>query len=96
MLNERTGRTELVMPAGSLGKLRCALLYGADAVYAGTPDLSLRSKSDFSLDDLAEGARLAHSLGKRLYLTLNLFATTRTSSGFRSCSTAFDRSHPMA
>src|SRR5687768_10936070 len=74
MLNERTGRTELVMPAGSLGKLRCALLYGADAVYAGTPDLSLRSKSDFSLDDLAEGARLAHSLGKRLYLTLNLFA----------------------
>jgi putative protease len=74
MLNERTGRTELVMPAGSLGKLRCALLYGADAVYAGTPDLSLRSKSDFSLDDLAEGARFAHSLGKRLYLTLNLFA----------------------
>lgn len=74
MLNERTGRTELVMPAGSLGKLRCALLYGADAVYAGTPDLSLRSKSDFSLEDLAEGASLAHALGKRLYLTLNLFA----------------------
>lgn len=66
--------SELVMPAGSLGKLKCALLYGADAVYAGTPDLSLRSKSDFSLEDLAEGARFAHSLGKRLYLTLNLFA----------------------
>lgn len=74
MLNARTRRSELVMPAGSLGKLACALLYGADAVYAGTPDLSLRSKSDFSLEDLAAGAALAHSLGKRLYLTLNLFA----------------------
>ncbi|HEU5075038.1 MAG TPA: U32 family peptidase [Polyangiaceae bacterium] len=74
MPNRRSGRTELVMPAGSLGKLKCALLYGADAVYAGTPELSLRSKSDFSLEDLAEGARFAHALGKRLYLTLNLFA----------------------
>lgn len=73
-LNARPRRTELVMPAGSLGKLKCALLYGADAVYAGTPDLSLRSKSDFSLEDLAEGASFAHALGKRLYLTLNLFA----------------------
>ncbi len=62
------------MPAGSLSKLRTALLYGADAVYAGTPDLSLRSKSEFSLSDLALGSELVRAQGKRLYLTLNLFA----------------------
>ena len=47
-------RAELLMPAGSLVKLKTAVLYGADAVYAGTPDLSLRTQSDFSLDDLLE------------------------------------------
>ena len=62
------------MPAGSLSKLRSALLYGADAVYAGTPDLSLRSKSQMSLSDLADGSALVRAQGKRLYLTLNLFA----------------------
>ncbi len=70
----RVPRAELLMPAGSLSKLRTALLYGADAVYAGTPELSLRSKSTFSLAELVEGARLVRALGKRLYLTLNLFA----------------------
>ena len=38
------GRSELLMPAGSLEKLKAAILYGADAVYMGTPDLSLRVK----------------------------------------------------
>jgi putative protease len=65
------------MPAGSLSRLETALLYGADAVYAGTPDLSLRSQSSFSLEELAEGVRLTHALGKRIYLTLNLFAHNR-------------------
>jgi|GEM_PF-3875309 len=40
------------MPAGSLEKLKVAALYGADAVYLGTPDMSLRTKSDFSLEDV--------------------------------------------
>src|SRR5690606_31819716 len=73
----RSARAELVMPAGSLSKLRSALLYGADAVYAGTPELSLRSKSSFSLSELYEGAELVRAQGKRLYLTLNLFAHNR-------------------
>jgi len=62
------------MPAGSLEKLKVAVLYGADAVYLGTPDLSLRTKSDFSLEDVIEGVAFAHQNGVRVYLTLNLFA----------------------
>lgn len=69
--------SELLMPAGSLRRLRTALLYGADAVYAGTPDLSLRTQSSFSLDELREGIALTHRLGKKIYLTLNLFAHNR-------------------
>lgn len=67
-------RAELLIPAGDLTRLKTAILYGADAVYAGTPDMSLRTKSGFSLESLAEGVRFAHLHQKRVYLTLNLFA----------------------
>jgi len=70
-------RSELLMPAGSLAKLKTAILYGADAVYAGTPDLSLRTQSEFSLEELLEGVRFVHAHGKRIYLTLNLFTHNR-------------------
>jgi U32 family peptidase len=73
----RAARSELLMPAGTLSRLKTALLYGADAVYAGTPDLSLRTQADFPLEDLAEGIRFTHALGKKIYLTLNLFAHNR-------------------
>lgn len=66
-------RSELLMPAGSLERLKVAVLYGADAVYMGTPDMSLRTKSQLSLDDVKEGIRFAHEHGVRVYLTLNLF-----------------------
>ena len=62
------------MPAGNLAKLRAAVLYGADAVYMGTPDMSLRTKSGFSLEDVVEGVAYAHERGVRVYLTLNLFS----------------------
>ena len=67
-------RSELLMPAGSLRKLKMAVLYGADAVYLGTPDLSLRTKSEFSLEEVIEGVQFCHAHGKRAYLTLNLFS----------------------
>ncbi len=67
-------RSELLMPAGSLEKLKIAVLYGADAVYMGTPDLSLRVTSQMSLADVVEGVAFAHAYGKRAYLTLNLFS----------------------
>ncbi len=67
-------RSELLMPAGNLRKLKLAILYGADAVYLGTPDMSLRTKSEFSLEEVIEGVEFCHSHGRRAYLTLNLFS----------------------
>ncbi|MBO9509156.1 U32 family peptidase [Thalassospira sp. A3_1] len=73
-MSNQSRRSELLMPAGSLEKLKVAVLYGADAVYMGTPDLSLRVKSQMSLDDVVEGIEFAHEHGVRVYLTLNLFS----------------------
>ncbi len=67
-------KSELLMPAGSLEKLKIAVLYGADAVYMGTPDMSLRAKSQMSLEQVVEGVAFCHAHGKRAYLTLNLFS----------------------
>ena len=54
-------RTELLIPAGSLAKLKLAIAYGADAIYMGTPDLSLRSKADFTIDEVIEGIEYAQA-----------------------------------
>jgi putative protease len=67
-------RAELLAPAGSPEKLKAAIDYGADAVYLGTPDLSLRSRSEFTLEEVAEGIVYAHARGRKVYLTLNLFS----------------------
>lgn len=69
--------SELLMPAGSLEKLKVAILYGADAIYMGTPDLSLRTRSNFTLEQVLEGVAFARAHGKRAYLTLNLFSHNR-------------------
>ncbi len=67
-------KPELLLPAGSLDRLKTAIMYGADAVYCGTPDMSLRTKSSFTLEDLVEGIEYAHSKNAKVYLTLNLFS----------------------
>jgi putative protease len=55
--------------------MRYALEYGADAVYCGVPDFSLRARiNEFTSDDLKEGAAFAHKLGKKFYVTLNIYA----------------------
>lgn len=59
-------KAELLLPAGSLVKLKTAILYGADAVYAGTPDMCLRAQSKMTLEDLEEGIRFVHQNGKNL------------------------------
>lgn len=65
---------ELLAPAGSLKKLKTALDYGADAVYAGGKDFSLRAYADnFTLDELREGVEYAHARGKKVYVTVNIF-----------------------
>ena len=70
-------KAELLLPAGSLVKLKTAVLYGADAVYAGTPDMSLRTQSKFTMEDIQEGIKFVHEHGKKIYLTLNLFMHNR-------------------
>ena len=70
-------KAELLLPAGSLVKLKTAILYGADAVYAGTPDMCLRAQSKFSFNELKEGIDFVHNHGKKIYLTLNLFMHNR-------------------
>ena len=69
---------ELLIPAGNLEKLRTALLYGADAVYAGVAGLSLRaSAAEFDAADLATGVAEAHAGGAKVYAALNIFAKDR-------------------
>ncbi len=68
---------ELLMPAGNLEKLEYAVRYGADAVYLGVVDFSLRAMRKGSLitmDNLKEAVDLAHSLGAKAYVTINIFA----------------------
>lgn len=67
-------KIELLAPAGSLEKAKVAFLYGADAVYAGTAKLSLRSRAEMDSDDLEETIKYAHSLGKKVYVAMNIYA----------------------
>jgi len=64
---------ELLAPAGDLEKLKIAYLYGADAVFIGGQEYSLRARaSNFSLSEIKEAADFAHQLGKKLYVTANI------------------------
>ena len=67
-------KPELLAPAGSLDRLKTAILYGADAVYCGTPSMSLRAKSKFTLDEVKESVEFVRSKNKKIYLTINLLA----------------------
>ena len=64
---------ELLAPAGDLEKLKFALHYGADAVYVGGQNFSLRANAkNFSLQDLEEALLFAHERGKKFYGTVNI------------------------
>lgn len=68
---------ELLMPAGNIEKLEYAIRYGADAVYLGVVDFSLRAMRKgelITLDNIKEAIAKAHELGAKAYLTLNIFA----------------------
>jgi len=68
-------KPELLAPAGDLEKLRFALLYGADAVYIGGQEFSLRAgANNFSSEEICEGVRFAHGLNKKIYLAVNIYA----------------------
>ena len=64
---------ELLLPAGTLDKMRTAFAFGADAVYAGQPRYSLRARNnEFKLEELQIGIQEAHALGKKLFVASNL------------------------
>ena len=70
-------KPELLMPAGNVEKLDYAINYGADAVYLGMVDFSLRSMRKGEIitrENLKKAVELAHSYGKKVYLTLNIYA----------------------
>lgn len=64
---------ELLAPAGNLDKLKAAITYGADAVYIGGEEFSLRQAADnFTVDEMKQGIEFAKNRGKKVYLTANI------------------------
>lgn len=65
---------ELLAPAGTLDAFKTAILYGADAIYAGLPGFSMRARAKITTEEVKQGIDLAHGAGKKVYLAFNLFA----------------------
>ncbi len=64
---------ELLAPAGNLEKLKIAIIYGADAVFIGGQQFSLRARaSNFRLEDIREATKFAHERNKKIYVTTNI------------------------
>ena len=71
---KQKAKPELLAPAGSFEKAKTAFLYGADAIYCGTGSLSLRSRAEVDNDELAKTIEYAHSIGKKVYAAINIYA----------------------
>lgn len=67
-------KPELLAPAGSYEKTKTAFTYGADAIYVGTSNLSLRTRVDMNDNELAKIVEYAHSINKKVYVALNVYA----------------------
>ncbi len=66
-------KPEILAPAGSLAKLKYAIMYGADAVYIGGEAFSLRvAAKNFTIDEIKEGIAFAHDRGAKVYITANI------------------------
>lgn len=90
---------ELLMPAGNLEKLEYAIRYGANAVYLGVVDFSLRAMRKgelITLENLKEAVNLAHSLGAKAYVTLNIFAFNNDIKQLEKCIDVFKDAAPDA
>lgn len=74
-IKTKATKLELLAPAGNINKLKTAIAYGADAIYLGIPDFSLRVRiNNFNLKQIAEAAQYARSHKKKFYITINIFA----------------------
>ena len=68
-------KLELLAPAGNFSKLKTAVYYGADAVYIGGKNFSLRAFSDnFTDEEIVEAVKFAHGKNVKIYVTVNIFA----------------------
>ena len=66
-------KIELLAPSGDLERLKIAFMYGADAVYIGGQNYSLRANAlNFSIEDIKEAVEYAHKLNKKVYVTVNI------------------------
>ena len=66
-------KLELLAPSGDLERLKIACLYGADAIYIGGQNYSLRANAlNFSIDDISDAVKFAHALNKKVYVTVNI------------------------
>ncbi len=75
---------ELLAPAGNLEKLKIAVLYGADAVFIGGKEFSLRSRaSNFTLEDIKEGCDFAHKYNAKVHVTTNILPHNNNLDGLK-------------
>lgn len=71
-------KPELLAPAGTMEKLKCAVHYGADAVYMGGPDFGLRNMAgNFTIEEMPAALSFAHDHGVRCFLTINSYPSDR-------------------
>lgn len=92
-------KVELLLPAGNLEKLEYAVNYGADAVYLGVVDFSLRAMRKGELitfDNLKTAIDLAHKYGKKAYMTLNIFAFNKDIKHLEECIEIIKDANPDA
>ena len=67
-------KIELLSPAGDMNKLKTAFYFGADAAYIGGKNFSLRALAgNFTDEEILEAVEFAHNLGKKVYVTVNIF-----------------------
>ena len=84
-------KPELLAPAGNLEKLKTAVIYGADAVFIGGKEFSLRSlASNFSLDDIKEAVEFAHAHGSAVHITTNIVMHENNLEGLENYLKALD------
>ena len=92
-------KPELLMPAGNVEKLKYAIKYGADAVYLGVVDFSLRAMRKgelITMDNLKMAIETAHQMGAKAYLTLNIFGFNSDIKLLESCMDKISDSNPDA
>jgi len=90
-------KPELLSPAGDLERLKVAYTYGADAVYMAGKTLGMRAKArNFEMEEMSEGIRHAHALGKKVYITANIIARNEDFTGIEEYFQELEKIKPDA